>query len=256
MGIFIALMLGVAAMAQPPQPVFIVPFDGLMYHSMVDKELAAGTKFKSHQVMEQVRDGLTRKVMLEFGREWKVREVSIHDSVAAMPLPDYIHKNITYEYIPLVAEKQPESKPATGKIPVKIQLPGKGKQKDSQPEPGARIENGEVVAVADDRDKFMNTVLLDSSLTRFLATDFGAGSVFFINQLDIEMVPGAYQVGDRRLVVHFTWMNTKGAVLKAGKYAMLYDSLDGTLQKMLEKHIPAIAQALAESLSFTLTEGH
>lgn len=246
--LFLSVCLGGFSQAQGT--ILIVPFDGLMYRSVVDCELAKGTNFRSVEIMQQVRDKLTRSLMLEMGRTWKVREASIHDSIQAHDLLDYMHGNVSYEYIPLISETDESEKKGASPLLNKIRI---GKV-SSQPEPGARIERGEVVAITDDREKFMNTVLLNPSLPAKLSESLSVSSLFFVNQLDIEMAPTGGTTNDRKLVIHFTWMDDSGKVIQAGKLVHEYASIDRSLKHMLEKHIPALAQTLAEKLSFAMAQ--
>jgi hypothetical protein len=235
----------------------LVPFEDLMYNSMVDKELAYGTAFNATEIMRQVKDAMMVNLQRELNREFEVRALSIYDTIGSEQALDYIYSGITYIDEPVKVEKKnnetQNTKTALASLKEKLPV-GKREKSSDEPEPGSRIENGELVTVRDNREKFMKTVVTRASLPSTVTKEMNVSGILFINQMDIEMVPSGYGEDDRKMVLHFTWIDGYGNTIQGGKILFWYNSIDNQLTHMLKKHIPTFAAEFAEKLNTSLTD--
>lgn len=247
--LFLLLTITINANSQAPQqPILIVPFETVMYKSMIDKELAAGSKFNWQEVHQQVRDAIQTELMQRMRQYWQVRAISQHDSIDGMLLERQIFSYLSYEATPVLAKagKQPDNRLKLPKIPGQ-------KPKEIEQSPGTQIKNGEIVTVRETREMAMKTIITNPEAYSAALNVLKCESALFITQLDLEMVPGVYGMDDRVATIHFTLLNAAGEEISVGKFRHHFNStgltLDSFNKLVVRQMISGFSEMLQQNLS-------
>jgi len=202
------------AMLERPT-IVIAPFHPDRYMSEIDRNIAEGTQYTYNHTRGFFRKGLDNAILI--GAKEYNEYVSMHadDPVINEDL-DFMFKVISNPIVPYVAPlvaKDQGFKKTLANYWVKLQT-----NVDKGPEPGTRIERGQIVSVEDTRElitkaKIYNQILIDS-----MAPKYDANYFLFVNELDLLNAPKNQQAlesenYDRVMKVHFTVFDSKGTEL-------------------------------------------
>ena len=152
----------------------IIPFEPDLYRSDMDREIGRFNQLSQPQIVEKFRISFDRA--LENTVQLKNETQSIlHDESTAneSELVD-IYSGITFVYTPVKRTQSKKEKIVSSVLPQK-----------KAPKKEASVKNGEVYTVRDTLERYMKTVLVDSTLLHRLSEKTQAENFLFVNQFDI-----------------------------------------------------------------------
>lgn len=195
--------------------IVVAPFHPDRYMSEIDRYIAEGTQYTYQHTRGFFRKGLDNAILI--GAKEYNEFVSMHadDAVVNEDL-DFMYKVISnpiVPYVPPVIAADQGFKKTLANYWVKLQT-----NVDKGPEPGTRIERGQIVSVEDTRElitkvKIYNQILVDSMTPKYNADYF-----LFVNELDLLNAAKNQQAlesedYERVIKVHFTVFDSKGTEL-------------------------------------------
>ncbi|MFZ5551969.1 MAG: hypothetical protein ACOZCO_02545 [Bacteroidota bacterium] len=209
---------------QRGKTILVIPFEPKMYMSQIDKEVGAYNGLTFEQVNEKMRQNLVESVAFRTDETldsyclYSTRIDSIKKEL------HYVYSSVEYVYEPLPAEPKEkttedktktkeENKKPFGKITLKRE-PQNAENKTQTPDPGTRIENGQIVSSEDNREKFMDVTVLNKNLFNELNKYYNADHFLFINQLDI--IFSSESTRQVRIKVHYSFFDLNGKKLSSG----------------------------------------
>lgn len=240
--------------------VMVIPFDTKLYMSGIDAEIVEETGLTYHQVRERMRLGLAHNVSIAVDEQYPA-------SVLMMPFDsshaqleedlDYIYSSIGYQYdeIPLDSAEVEVEKNGIAKVVDGIGNLFKNNAEDTSLEPGtATVRDGEVVAVTDDTERFMNTKVHNPNLFYYLSSSYACDLFVFINELDIEEeAPQSMHGLDaheylRKLKVHYSIFNVQGELIYGGATITYFDTKTNDLNGIINGYFPTLSNKIASRL--------
>ena len=239
----------------------IIPFEPKLYRSHIDRQVGEHDNLSFQEIRGYFRLGLDNALYLSMKREFDVVRMHADDADINKDL-DYIYKSVGYQYRNM--PKAPETpKKGLAKVGDKI---SKGVQKqvdrfeEKEPEPGARIEQGQVVAVPNKNERFMAISLINQDMFSYLTSKYETGLYLFITQLDMMNAPGQDYTAfgsdnyERVIKVHFSIMTSDKKEVCAGAVKRSFSSRTNSIKKIIVQNFPPIAEQIKMYLPVVLNE--
>lgn len=165
--------------------VLLVPFPVKMYNSEIDHSINKETGQTAQEIRTAMRKGLNEQLKKQFVTGYNV--VSLLDDTTYAKDLGYIYSVTTTEYTavedPLKADAVKQSATGTGTATTGATTSGGTTQ---QAKTATQIDKGQVRTSSDDREKFMNTLILSPNLLAYLKKKYSADYVVFINEIDLK----------------------------------------------------------------------
>lgn len=240
--------------------VMVIPFDPKLYMSGIDAEIVEETGLTYNQVSERMRFGLAHNVSIAADLYYDHSVLMIpYDTIARQVETDleYIYSSIGYTYDEMPADSAEIEVEKKGITKVVDDIGGlfKKDKEDTSYEPGtATIDQGEVVAVPDNVERFMNTKIHNPNLFYYLSDTYGCDLFIFINQLDLEKEAPKSMTGLdandylRKIKVHYSVFDISGELLNAGAVVTYFDTKTNDLNGIINGYFPAVSNRIAEGL--------
>src|SRR5574337_684293 len=119
-----------------------------------------------------------------------------------------------------------------------------------QPPPGKN--KGQITAVEDETDRFMNTALLHPGFLGYLKAKYGCDYVLFVNEMDLDndlgMDPynyGGKEEYQRSAVVHWTMFDASNSTrIAAGKVKANFPNTSNTTKKIIDGPFKTLTAAI------------
>lgn len=204
---------------QRGKTILVIPFEPKMYMCQVDKEIGVKNGLSYEQINEKMRQNLVESVTFRTGETLDSYSLYTTRIDSIKKELHYVYSSVEYKYEVLPAEtvKKEETVPDKnaknfGKLIPKRE--NANKNSGTQPEPGTRIENGQIVSVEDNREKYMDVTILNKNLFNELNKYYNADHFLFINQLDILYT--AESTEKLRIKVHYSFFDLSGKKLTGG----------------------------------------
>ncbi len=238
--------------------VMIIPFEEKMYMSGIDREIAFKEQLSFSQIRRIMRQGLTDMLLLEIKKSgFKTVSMLSTDTTIAKDLK-YIYYSIGYKYEVLPTEQlqtdEVANQSASEKVGKTLNKLFKKEPEETKEEGGTRIEEGQIVSYKDEREKFMNTRIINPNMLEYLAQKYASNLFVFINELDIEeaATTDQYAIGNnaqkRRIKVHFSIFNAQGKEIYAGAAITNFSSLENKPNAIVNKQFTKLAGVISEKL--------
>lgn len=192
--------------------IVVVPFHPNRYISEIDRYIAEGTNYTYQHTRGFFRKGLDNAILI--GAKEHNEFVSMHadDPVINEDL-DFIYKVVSPSVVPYEPPIILEDKGFKRKLSqywTKIQT-----NVDKGPEPGTRVERGQIISVEDTRElitkaKIFNEIIFDSLVPKYEADYF-----LFVNELNLMNAAGSQQELEsedynRLIKVHYSVFDKEG----------------------------------------------
>lgn len=221
----------------------IIPFEPHMYRSDIDRKVGAENNLNFQEVRGYFRLGLDNALYLATKDKYIVTRM--HADIADINKDlNYIYASISYDY-----KEVERPKPETRAEAIKNKIDDKKKSK--QPAPGTRIEQGQIISVPDNREKYMSLRIVNEDLLDFLADKYKGALFLFITELDIINAPNtdyrAIEQDDytRIIKANYTIYNKNGEVVNSGTATQNFSSKENDIREILSKHFPPLAEKIA-----------
>lgn len=221
----------------------IIPFEPHMYRSDIDRKVGAENNLNFQEVRGYFRLGLDNALYLATKDKYIVTRM--HADIADINKDlNYIYASISYDY-----KEVERPKPETRAEVIKNKIDDKKKSK--QPAPGTRIEQGQIISVPDNREKYMSLRIVNEDLLDFLADKYKGALFLFITELDIINAPNtdyrAIEQDDytRIIKANYTIYNKNGEVVNSGTATQNFSSKENNIREILSKHFPPLAEKIA-----------
>lgn len=239
------------SIAQLGRPVIIiVPFHPKRYLSEVDRYIAEGTNYTFEHTRGFFRKGLDNAILI--GAKTCNEYVSMHaDDPAINRDLDFIYKTVgtaVVPYEPPVIANNGDFKKRLADYWVKLQT-----NVNPQPEPGTRIERGQIVSVADTRELIARAEVINPLVFDSLTPKYNAAYYIFVNELD--MVNAAHNQQEyesdnygRLIRVHYTVFDAQGKELFSLVKKRPFRSDENDLPGIIRTHYLPLGQEVVWSL--------
>ena len=232
------------------QSLLLVPFEGKMYSSDINKKLAETNDLTSQEIIKRFTQGIDQSILYTFQKRCNVSSFyQLEDDESKADL-NYIYDNLNLEY-ELVSNTLEKSK--TEKLKAKFK-----KKQDNSYQKG-KIENGQIVTQRDDRKRYMKAVVTDNKMLDSMHFKFDNKFFLFVNQLDIrndftDLV--AVQQGnyDRNIEVHYTLYSKEGEILTTGISTTSFPNTQNDINQIIKNNFPILAQNIFDDLFETGNE--
>lgn len=167
-----------------------IPFHPDKYMSEVDREIAKGTPYTYQHTRGFFRKGLDNAILIA-GKEYN-NCVNLHadDPEMNMDLDFVYHLTRPYvvPYEPPVIKEDQGFKKRLAEYWMKLQG-----EVANEPDPGTRIEQGQIVSIADHRELITKVKVLNSKLTDSLSVKYAVDYYVFVNELDMLITSTDYR---------------------------------------------------------------
>lgn len=221
----------------------IIPFEPDLYRSDMDLQIGRANQMSQAQIVEKFRVNFDRALenTVQLKNDTKTL---LHDETSAeLSQLTAVYSGITFEFTPVKREQSKKNRLVEAINPTK-----------QAPKKDARIKNGEVYTVRDTIERYMKTVLKDSSLLENLKSTIGAENFVFVNQFEImnyfedvmQLQNDTYQ---RELRIHYSILNVKGEELVGGIAKCRFDNQLLNINKIIAASFPCAAKLIADALS-------
>lgn len=239
----------------------IIPFEPRLYRSQIDREVGAHDNLNFQEIRGYFRLGLDNALALATKDDYAI--VRMHDDNPDINRDlDYIYKSIGYQYREMPAAPEPPKK-GLAKISDKVSkgIQGQIKKLDGpEPEPGGRIEGGQVVSVSNPNERFMAMSLINPDMFSYLSDKYGCGLYLFITQLDIIHAPGQEYTAygsdnyEREIKLHFSIMTYDKKEVYAGAVKRRFSSRTNSIKRIIVENFPPMAEQIILFMPHVMTE--
>lgn len=218
--------------------VLIIPFEPRLYNSEIDRSINAETKLSAKDIKYKFRDGLNEQLYKAL-RASKYNAVDfMSDTVLYKKELASIYQYLTYDYV-----KVPDQK--------NYKVPSREKEQK-------KIENGQLVVETNSDARFMDARITNAKALQAIQAKYRSDLFLFINELDIKAGgtadPGAAadNSGMRKIIVHYTIMNSSGVEINSGTVEEEFDPSLNIPKKIIDKHFSKIAVTLLQRMNKAL----
>lgn len=215
------------------EKIMLIPFENKMYMSEIDYYINKETKLNQKQIRYMFRDGLNDQLYHAFKkRKFEVIDL-MSDTVKYQKDLKKIYGNISYDFVTVPDQNN-------------YQPPKKEKKEKG-------IQEGQVVAVTETDNKFMNTRILTPVLIPYLYEKYKARYYVFINELDLrasavnptDFIP---ENAKRKIIVHYTIFSVDAKEINSGIAEVEADIKDNDPNKIQKKYLSQIAEIIANRM--------
>ena len=160
----------------------IVPFHPDKYMSQIDAEVAKGTSYSYQHTRGFFRKGLDNAILIAAKPHNDYVNLHADDPALNKDLDFVYHltRNPIVPYEPPVIKEEQNFKKRLADYWIKLQG-----DISTQPEPGTRIEEGQIVSVPDQRELITKVSVINPVLTDSLSEKYEVDYYLFVNELSI-----------------------------------------------------------------------
>lgn len=230
----------------------VVPFHPDRYMSEIDRQIGEAGGYNFQQVRGFWRKGLSNALVIAARQCSEPIDMHADKGDVNMDL-DFIYKVMGYDYREYVIER-----PEPGEMEPRERLASsfqRAKEKlsreESGPAPGARIQEGQLVHVADTKEKMTvakvyNPIIWDSLQPKYRPTRY-----LFVNELTLLNAPEspyALQSGSysRAVSVHYTVFNQAGGEWYSDVEKVYFSSHQNDLRQIISEHFVIAGNNIVE----------
>jgi hypothetical protein len=237
------------AMLERPM-IMVVPFHPKRYLSEIDRYIAEGTNYTFQHTRGFFRKGLDNAILI--GAKEHNEFVSMHadDPVINEDL-EFIYKMVATSVVPYeppIVQEPKGFKKHLYKYWVKLQT-----NVEKEPEPGTRLENGQIVSVSDYRELITKARVINPLVFDSLAPKYKADFFLFVNELNLLNAASSQtqlelEKYDRVIKVHYSVYDAEGNELFSLIKKRYFSSLKNDLPTIIVEDILPAGQEVIFSL--------
>ncbi len=221
---------------------FIVPFEPNLYASDMDLEIGRYNQLNQQKIVEKFRISLDRALENTIQLKNETHSV-LHDETSASENELIeIYSGITFVYTPVKRTTTRKDKLISTLVPPK-----------KTPKKEAGLKNGEVYAVRDTIERYMKTVVVDSTLLQKLYEKNRSENFLFVNQLELknsfqDVMQLQNDTYERELRVHYSILDKTGNELVGGIAKCKFANNVLNINQIISNSFPCAAKQIAASL--------
>lgn len=216
----------------------IIPFHPDRYMSEVDQDIAKGTSYTYQHTRGFFRKGLDNAMIIAAKQYNDYVNLHADDPVLNKDL-DFTYKVTRYRvepYAPPVILDDQGFKKKLADYWIKLQG-----EITPEPEPGTRIEKGQLVTVEDHRELITRTEMLNPILVDSLTPKYEADYYVFVSEVDMMIATTNQQAlasdnYGRMISAHFTVMDKEGNELFSLIKKEPFSSRENDLENIIRNH--------------------
>lgn len=216
----------------------IVPFHPDRYMSEVDQDIAKGTSYTYQHTRGFFRKGLDNAMIIAAKQYNDYVNLHADDPVLNKDL-DFVYKVTRYRvepYTPPVILEEQGFKKKLANYWIKLQG-----EITPEPEPGTRIEKGQLVTVEDNRELITRTEMLNPILVDSLTPKYNVDYFVFVSEVDMliattDQFALASDNYGRVIKVHFTVTDREGKELFSLIKKEPFSSQENDLENIIRRH--------------------
>lgn len=219
--------------------VLLVPYEQKMFLSDVSREIGNNTGLELAEIERLFREGTCQMISNVGSESYQFIDLLNDETTSAADDMEYIFNSIQWKY-----EKVPP--PPTEKTKTQKWLDKVSTRKvEDQRGRGVQVEEGEIETYYDEKQRFMDVLVLNDKLVPYLVDTYDCDFLLFINELDIKVLRDFNrengQTWDRMVKIHYSILNRTGEKVFASaayyRYSGHHKEIWGIIRKNLE--IPA-----------------
>lgn len=220
----------------------IIPFEPDLYMSDMDREIGRTNQLSQAKIVEKFRISFDRALENTVQLKNETQSILHDETTASESELVTIYSGISFIFTPV---KRVQSK--KDKLLEKVITPKKSPQKE------ATIKNGEVYTVRDTIERYMKTILVDSTLLETMQSKTQAENFLFVNQFELknsfedvmQLQNDTYQ---RELRIHYSILNRKGEELVGGISKCRFANTIVNINQIIATAFPCAAKQIADAL--------
>ena len=220
----------------------IIPFEPDLYMSDMDREIGRSNQLNQAQIVEKFRVSFDRALENTVQLKNETQSILHDESSANESELVSIYSGITFVYTPIKRTQSKKDKMIASVIPQK-----------KSPQKEATIKNGEVYTVRDTLERYMKTVLVDTTLLENLNAKTQAENFLFVNQFELknsfedvmQLQNDTYQ---RELRIHYSVLNKGGDELTGGIVKCRFANNIMNINQIISTSFPCAAKQIADAL--------
>lgn len=234
--------------------IYIIPFQDELFNCMFSKEIMRD----NNVYFDEMRDIIKAALMKQLTQH-------LTDSLTALSytkLPEATKRQndfATANTMTYVYRELPDGKEDKDQATLKQKLKKKKKKKEKQE--GTYIKDGQIVSERSTVEKFMDAEFKNNDLLFFLKDVHQTKYVITINQLDIELPPGATQLHlqhnkfERLIKAHYTIFDENGLAVHGGIGTVRFPNNQNNLRIITEEILAELAKGLSDTF-YTAVKKH
>ena len=243
------------SLAKKPDPerVLLVPYEPNRYNNELEKEMKEATGLRLRQIRKRIRFGLDNELYYALRKRDRavISYTRENDPDRNFELK-HVYRGLAYRYRPVPQEdiealKNEDEKDEKGALEKIFGGDGEGSQAEKDTGAGRDVmKKGQIRDRPDQRIRFMDAVIRQKSIFRYLVRKYGVGYLVFINQLDLapkkdQLVELAAGTHDNIIKVHYSIMDHEGRRVHSGAAFVPYPSKVKDLNGLIKDHFPKVA---------------
>lgn len=249
--------------------VLLVPCPAKMYMSEIDQSINKETGQTAQAIRTAMRKGVNDQLKKQFNSSYSV--VSLLDDTSSSVAKDlgYINNVTTTEYTavddPLKADAVKTYNTTTTTTVTTTGSSGTtttntttgSKTSTGTTSTNPNVSKGQITSQSDDREKFMNTLILSPNLLAYLKKKYNADYVVFVNEIDLKNDLGddpanlsASSTYKRSATIHYTCVDAATSKrVAAGLAKSTFENTVNKPQKISDDVFSACAKTLYTKFS-------
>lgn len=221
----------------------IIPFEPTMYMSDMDREIGRANQLSQAQIVEQFRVSFDRALENTVQLKNETQSILHDENSANEGALVTIYSGISFLYTPVKRSIGKKDKIISSVIPQK-----------KSPQKEATIKNGEVYTVRDTIERYMKTILIDSTLLENLHEKTHAENFLFVNQFEIknsfeDVMQLQNDTYEREVKIHYSILNSKGEELCGGIAKCKFANSITSIKQIVNSSFPSAAKQIADALT-------
>lgn len=226
------------------QSLLIVPFEGKMFRTDINKQLAETNQLSSEEIIERFSAAIDQSILYTFQERCDVSSFYLVEDEEIEGDLAYVYDNLYLEY-ELVSKTEEKSQAE--------KLKEKFKKKQNDKYDRGSLQNGQVVTKRDDRDRYMKAVVEDNKMLDSMHYKFSNKFFLFVNQLDItndysDIIAVQQGTYDRIITLHYTLYHKDGQILTTGISKTSFPSNQNDINQIIKNNFPILAQYIFDDL--------
>ncbi|MEX2596785.1 MAG: hypothetical protein WEC59_07630 [Salibacteraceae bacterium] len=239
------------SISQLERPTFlIVPFHPDRYMSEIDRKIAEGTNYTYLHTRGFFRKGLDNAILIAAKEHNNYVNLHADDPALNMDLDFVYHltKNPIIPYEPPIIKEDQGFKKRIANYWLKLQG-----EISAEPEPGTRVEEGQIVTVSDSRELITKVKVINPKLTDSLTAKHNVDYYLFINELDMLVVATDQRQLEsddygRVIKAHMTVLDKDGNELFSLIKREWFSSLENDLEQIIRNHFLPLGSEIVYAL--------
>ena len=234
----------------------IFPFEPKLYRSEIDQEVGPANGLNFQELRGFYRLGLDNALYLAAKEQYDVIRFHADDAEINKDLY-FVYKSMGYQNrdLPPVEDEN------EGKISKTYnKLVSKVSKAEEEPEPGTRMDHGQLVNNPNSQSQFMVRTIVNENVLDYCEEKYMAGLFLFINQLDLLHAPGVdwtqYSNDDypRIIRVHYTIFNKSSQEGFSGLASTTFSSQTNDIREIISKHFTEVAAQIINKVPLIVVQ--